>query len=208
MPLDEDILRQLKESDWERLTPRLVKYAIFKVRRLEWRTGAFLPKGLLPEDLALEAIRKTFEGVRLWDTLKKPALLEHLKSVVDSDVHALVSSAEHRLTNYSTEIMETLDAGGGLSAVAYAVTAEDALIARETTGAREQQLNRLLQDLYLACVDDEEELLVLMAYQEASKKHDRVKAALVAKYAGLDEKVARNAMRRLARKVDRRRFDG
>ncbi|MEW6055675.1 MAG: hypothetical protein AB1540_03600 [Bdellovibrionota bacterium] len=218
-----DTIQLFREADWNNITLRLVKYALFKVRRLEWKTGNFLPKGLLPEDIALEAIRKTCEGIvaqasgkgiRNWNPEVEPELLEHLKGVVDSDVSALVRSAEHRLTNYSAKISsyeaneavsQSLDSGLAVSCQAYGSSAEEQIIEYENAANEEQRLETLLKDLYLMCIDNEEELVVLLAFQEAAKKHDKVKFDLVAKYAGLDEKTARNAIRRLTRKAEKRR---
>lgn len=214
-------MQRFKQADWNDITLRLVKYAVFKVRRLEWNTGKFLPKGILPEDLALEAVRKTAEGlseppqteklskgVRRWDPAKQPDLLEYLKGVVDSDVNALVESSEHRLTNYSPDVgpeeatqitLHAIDTGGGAVA-----SAESLMLAREAKTGKEQRVQQMMQELTEMCMDDEEAMLVLMAYQEAAANHEKVKPQLVSRYAGLDEKTARNAMRRLARKVAER----
>lgn len=204
------ILELIKAAPWKVITPQLLKYSVFKVKRLEWNTGDFLPKGLLAEDVAYDAIRKTCEGVRKWDPEKYPELLEFLKSVVDSDVHALVESAEHKLTNYSAQLsseeasqvsVQMIDASMGVRTETSPRNAEQFMLRREADLRRERRFNRLFETLLLRCGDDEEEMLMLVAYREAAQTFEKVKPALVAKYAGLDEKRARNALRRIERKV-------
>lgn len=215
-----DPIKLFEEADWPQMTLKLVKYALFKARRLEWSTGDFLPKGMHAEDLALEAIRKTCEGlvskktgrgIRIWNPEKNPDLLDHLKSVVDSDIHALVESMEHKLTNYSSrcspeeasQLTEKMIESGGILMQTRSVSAEESLAQRETSTQREKSLTELMTRLYEVCGDNEEELLVLEAYQEAAKSSGKIKPALIARYTGLDEKTTRNAMRRLARHIDR-----
>lgn len=216
-----DALKQFNEADWPQITLKLVKYALFKVRRLEWSTGDFLPKGLLPEDIALEAIRKTCEGlakgqsgksgkgVRNWEPEAYPDLLEFLKSVVDSDVHALVESLEHKTSNYSSAVSPE-EAAAITAAAIDAQKAEDdsgdTLERREAEAEMKKKYDDLMKRLYKACAGNEEELLVLMAYQEAAKSGEPVRPALVARYSGLEERTARNAMRRLARHMEKERI--
>lgn len=205
----------LANADWETITLRLVRYALFKVRRLEWRTGSFLPKGMMPEDIALEAIRKTFEGsaagprrglkkgLRVWDPERYPDLLDFLKSVVDSDVHALVESSEHRLTNYSPDrtpaeaaesLGQQLAASGAVSADAEAAT----LAASEDEKLLHDALvGWLRQDLR----DDQDASWVLSAYERLAESEVRIKPARVAELTGLDEKRVRNAIRRIERRA-------
>lgn len=218
-----DALKQFNEADWPHITLKLIKYAMFKVRRLEWSTGDFLPKGLLPEDIALEAIRKTCEGlvsnekgkgIRVWSPEKNPDLLEFLKSVIDSDVHALVESLEHKTTNYSGNVSAedaTAIASASIDEVARrsGSAPRDPEQVLERSQAEREQLKRykdVMERLTKACAGDEEELLVLMAYQEAAKSNEPVKPSLVARYAGLDERTARNAMRRLSRHMEKERI--
>lgn len=217
-----DALKRFEEADWPQMTLKLLKYSLFKARRLEWSTGDFLPKGMHAEDLALEAIRKTCEGlvsnktgkgIRIWNPEKNPDLLDHLKSVVDSDIHALVESMEHRLTNYSARcspddastMTELMIENSGLMIETRSLSAEERLTQRETIIERERSLSALIGQLYEVCQDNEEELLVLEAYQEAAKSAEKIKPSLIARYAGLDEKTTRNAMRRIARHIDRTR---
>lgn len=96
--IDPDVREKLERADWERITLTLVRYALFKVRRLKWHTGdrESLPEGKTAEDLACEAIEKVVSGDRRWDPTTCPDLLRYLKGVVDSLVSHLVVSEEHR----------------------------------------------------------------------------------------------------------------
>lgn len=96
--VDPDVCEKLERADWERITLDLVHYALFKVRRLKWRTGdrESLPEGKTAEDLAYEAIEKVLSGDRKWDPAACSDLLRYLKGVVDSLASHLVVSEEHR----------------------------------------------------------------------------------------------------------------
>lgn len=106
--VDADILERLEAANWEHMALALTDYALFKVRRLKWRTGdkESLPKGMTAEDLACEAIEKVWSGERQWNPTESPDLLAFLKSVVDSLVSHLVLSADHL---YVQRMPETSD---------------------------------------------------------------------------------------------------
>lgn len=96
--VDRVVQEKLEEANWDEITLRLTAYALFKVRRLKWRTGdrESLPEGKTAEDLTYEAIEKVLSGERQWDPAACPDLLGYLRGVVDSLVSHLVISEEHR----------------------------------------------------------------------------------------------------------------
>ena len=54
MPTAGQALSLLNQADWRVLQLKLLEYALFKIRRLNWRTGGeVLPKGLSAEDLVI-----------------------------------------------------------------------------------------------------------------------------------------------------------
>jgi hypothetical protein len=111
--VDEDTYRALQspDLDWGRITLELGVYALAKVRRRGWQTARrevghsgdieegspSLPRAKTVKDLVQGAVTKTLRGTRTWNREKHPALIEHLKSVIDSDVYTLVRCKEHRV---------------------------------------------------------------------------------------------------------------
>ncbi|NKB82036.1 MAG: hypothetical protein GKS05_09145 [Nitrospirales bacterium] len=102
-PVDPDTLLRLNSADWEKIYPALLLYARFKARSLYWRSGNTLDlaKGMNAEDVVNEAIRKVYEGERVWDPIKVPDLLEFLKSsTLASMFNELAESADNRLVQW------------------------------------------------------------------------------------------------------------
>jgi len=75
---------------------KLAAYAAFRSRNLYWRTGSdvALAKGLMPEDIAAQAIVSVIGGERKWEPERGP-LLPFLKRVVDSLLNHLALSADN-----------------------------------------------------------------------------------------------------------------
>lgn len=96
--LETDIFKQLQEADWGAIAVELTAYAAFRAENLAWRTGNSrdLAKGLNPEDIAAEAMRKVIAGIRGWDP-DRGGLLPFLKGVVDSEVSHLAESSDNQL---------------------------------------------------------------------------------------------------------------
>jgi hypothetical protein len=76
---------------------KLAAYAAFRSRNLSWRTGSdvALAKGLMPDDIAAQAIVSVIGGERKWEPERGP-LLPFLKRVVDSLLNHLALSADNR----------------------------------------------------------------------------------------------------------------
>jgi len=55
-----------------------------------------MPFGKTAEDIVTEAILKIYEGERAWSPDRNPDLLEHLKSIIDSDLNHLAEGSENR----------------------------------------------------------------------------------------------------------------
>lgn len=102
---------QSPDLDWGRVSLELGAYALMKVRRIKWHTprhevgrkddleedSPSLPKAKTVNDLVQDAVTKTLQGNRTWNRVKHPALIDHLKSVIDSDVYILARCKEHKM---------------------------------------------------------------------------------------------------------------
>jgi hypothetical protein len=205
-------LALLNAADWRRLQLKLLEYALFKVRRLSWRTGReVLPKGHSAEDLVIIAIQKTFEGahrepgpgetgIRRWNPESCPDLLTFLKSVVDSDVYHLVTSDEHRMTDYGSEVQDW-GAPRELESE-HARTPEELFLKKSEDGARAaDDFDGFFQELLDEFREDREVTLVLLSYREQSMRERGIKPAQVAREMGLPIEDVRNAIKRMRRKI-------
>jgi hypothetical protein len=204
-------LTLLNQADWKRIQLKLLEYACFKIGRLKWRTGqGILPKGIAPEDIVVGAIQKTYEGatthetgpgIRRWNPDTAPDLLDYLKAVVDSDVNHLVSSEEHRLTNYhaqatpeeASEAIERL-VSPGIS------NPEESLLRRERESS-EDGFVEFFNELQASFAHDPAVQKVLSSYREQSLKSETIKPAAVARDTGMDIEEVRNAIKRLRRRI-------
>jgi len=92
-----DPIEELLHIDWRETGIKLAGYAAFRARNLGWRTGsgAELAKGLMPDDIAAQAILSVVSGERKWDPERGP-LLPYLKLIVDSLLSHLAESHDNR----------------------------------------------------------------------------------------------------------------
>src|SRR5262249_12373637 len=92
-----DVVKELLRVDWGETGMKLAAYAAFRSRNLSWRTGSdvALAKGLMPDDIAAQAIVSVIGGERKWEPERGP-LMPFLKRVVDSLLHHLALSADNR----------------------------------------------------------------------------------------------------------------
>jgi hypothetical protein len=92
-----DVVEELLRVDWAETGMKLAAYAAFRSRNLSWRTGSYvaLAKGLMPDDIAAQAIVSVIGGERKWEPERGP-LLPFLKRVVDSLLNHLALSSDNR----------------------------------------------------------------------------------------------------------------
>ena len=92
-----DVVKELLRVDWAETGMKLAAYAAFRSRNLFWRTGSdiALAKGLMPDDIAAQAIVSVIGGERKWEPERGP-LLPFLKRVVDSLLNHLALSSDNR----------------------------------------------------------------------------------------------------------------
>ena len=205
MVRDEEVLECLESADWDDIIMKLTRYAFWHASWYKWKTGnpGELPGGMTPEDIALEAIEKTWSRTRAWDPKKYPDLLIHLKWIVDSDLSHLFDSKEHLTT---TRIIESEEeespeltynnimhcSSAPLNEAFHNKTPEERLIFREVNEREE----RAKQELYALVKGDEDLELLLTCFGEGICKSE-----LIAKAMGCDVKEVNNLRRKLSRKA-------
>jgi DNA-directed RNA polymerase specialized sigma24 family protein len=169
-----DQVEELLRINWKDTGIRLAGYAAFRARNLRWRTGNAdsLAKGLMPEDIAAQAILGVISGEREWDPERGP-LLPYLKRIVDSLLsHLAESSDNRRLTPILTEDMD-----GGLE-----------VSSGEAADARLQQL--------FAVAEGKPELTEVL---QAMIEFDDVRPRVIAVRVGRPVSHVNNCMKRLRR---------
>jgi hypothetical protein len=167
------VLELLEAAKWRDIIIRLTYFAVIQFRRYGWRPG--LPKGNSPEDIALNAIEKVWDGTRDWDPDKYPDLLVHLKWIVRSDIEHLFSSLEHKTTGRMPVLIKDDGTEVELGETARehphsisgkVLTPEEELIA--AYNRRSEQA--LLAELYDAVKGDEDLELLLLCFEEGIDK--------------------------------------
>lgn len=208
-----DQLARLECADWATIEKELGRYADQKVRAKRWRTGAFLPKGMEPADLAAIVIAKTFNavlgqdgpeygGYRNWNELRYPVLLDHLKAGVDSEVSKLVRSEEHKKVNYSANL--SADEAHDL----FEDSVDKEYFVTEVEDAESEQIDlddfeEFERKLFVMLADDDISIKVLNAYRKLAETSDAVKPAHAAELLGVKIEIVRNAVRRISRAADK-----
>jgi DNA-directed RNA polymerase specialized sigma24 family protein len=110
-----DVLTELLKVNWKETGIQLAGYAAFRARNLAWRTGSsdLLAKGLMPDDIAAQAILSVISGERTWEPERGP-LLPYLKRIVDSLLSHLAESGDNRWLDPWTSEDTQLAAGTAL----------------------------------------------------------------------------------------------
>jgi hypothetical protein len=76
---------------------QLVNYARTLAVVRGWRSGADLPGGASPRTVVHDVVEKLLTGVRTWDEMKEPSLLNALKGMVRSEIGHLYQKVEVNL---------------------------------------------------------------------------------------------------------------
>lgn len=198
----DNILELLESADWNDIILRLSYHAVWRARRYKWRSGDFtrLPGGKAPEDFAIEAIEKVWNGQRNWNPEKYPILLHHLMWIVDSDLDHAFNSLEHRSTGraFSSEDYdgsepnhEKADPNSTSSIHNPPLTPEENMIASQDREMEEE----VKKQLYTAVEGDEDLELLLICIEEGFDNPD-----LIAAKTGWDIKKVYNLKRKLLRR--------
>ncbi|RYE54313.1 MAG: hypothetical protein EOP48_12610, partial [Sphingobacteriales bacterium] len=95
MAISEDLYNLLDGQNWENIIIKLTAYAVLLCLRT--------PTDQEPEDIAMAAITKVYEGQRHWNPADEPDLLRYLKSVVKSMVSNDATSSD------STKKVQTVE---------------------------------------------------------------------------------------------------
>lgn len=193
------VLELLKAADWRDIILRLTYHAVFQFRRYSWKSG--LPKGNSPEDIAVSAIEKVWDGSRDWDPDKYPNLLKHLKWIVSSDIEHLFSSIEHKKTGHMPALKNDNRTDVDLGEMAHehphsisekVLTPEEEIIAEQDRRSAEG----LIAELHDAVKGDDDLELLLLYFEEGFDKPETIAAET-----GWDIKTVYNLKKKLLRKA-------
>jgi hypothetical protein len=196
---DDGVLELLEAADWDKIIINLTYYAAFRFERYGWRSN--LPKGNSPADVALDAIRKVWDGTREWSTDRYPDLLKHLKWIVKSDIEHLSSSLEHRTTGRHPVVIKEDGTKVELSETACehphlinekVLTPEKELIGKQ----REHFGKKLIAELSDAVEGDEDLELLFMCFEDGIDKPEAI-----ADETGWDIKKVYNLKKKLLRRA-------
>jgi hypothetical protein len=197
------VLELLEAADWNDIILKLTYFAIWLSCRYTWKSGdpRRLPKGKTPEDIALDAIAKVWNGTRDWDINKYPDLLTHLKWIVKSEIKNLYSSMEHQKTSRMPVMKNDEDTELDCDQIAHdpfspthemTSTPEEDLITKEDMEFEE----KLKAELYTAVKGDEDLEQLLLCFE-----YGFCKAEEIANQTGWDVKKVYNIKRKLLRKA-------
>jgi hypothetical protein len=166
-----DTVRELLKVNWKETGIRLAGYAAFRARNLAWRTGSTeaLARGMMPDDIAAQAILAVISGERNWEPDRGP-LLPFLKRVVDSMLNHLAESQDNcRMEPLSLQTVE-----GAVGAGADCQIGAESL---EAVEAADQRIERLF-----AVAEGKPELIeVLEAIVEFDETRPRFLAVRICK---------------------------
>lgn len=98
--IPDNIRRLLEEHGWGDTMPRLLKFAISRIRRLSWygKRGGEVAISRMAQDFVMDAIAKVYAGERKWNPETCPDLLKYLIWVIHSDTNHAAQSSENKST--------------------------------------------------------------------------------------------------------------
>jgi hypothetical protein len=180
---------QLNEADWGNLLKGLHVHARKRVSRLCWKFGpGRLPDAMGVEDLVSEAVQKTLSGVRSWDSRRTPELRLFLESVLDSDIHHLVTSLAHLEMELQSEFQcDAPDQERN----------PEALLLNPEEVSCDEVIERLHAEFRL----DPVVTAVLSSYERQARGPRTILPFRVVHESGLPTHAVRNAIKRLRRKA-------
>lgn len=195
-----DRVKELLKNDWRETGIRLAGYAAFRARNLAWRTGShdFLAKGLMPDDIAAQAILSVISDERSWDPDRGP-LMPFLRRVVDSLLNHLAESNDNRrVERLLLEHEEALQQKGSapLADRAAWATAFQANPTRAEFGPEPEDDNELKIQQLFAVAREKPELLELL---HAMIDFDEVRPRCIASRIGKSVAHVNNCLKRLRR---------
>ena len=191
------VLDLLEVADWRKIILQLTYHTIFQFRRYSWKTK--VPKGYSPEDFAISAIEKVFDGRRNWDPDKYPNLVKHLKWIVNSEIEHVFSSIEHQKTDCIQPVKN--DDGADLKSAETVFNNQNTLIKKSPTpeeeliSVQDKRLEEnLIAQLRSAVSGDEDLELLFLCFEDGIDKPERIAAET-----GWDIKKVYNLKRKLLR---------
>ena len=186
-------------------------YTKTKVNKKTWKTSEGLPQGMTARDIVFQVINKVWDGAdnnasskkvnkrqRNWNPEKDPDLLKYLKSVIDSVLSNLVTSAEHIKTNYNNKVNaedvakileEQINKGNDK-------TLEDVFISEEDN----KWISNLLDQLYEELKEDFDKD-VLLTFRILAEDNHKVTNILIADELNVDIKEIQKSLKRIRYKL-------
>jgi len=203
----DEILKRFEAENWRDTIYRLTHYARWRATWYGWKSGRpdQLPGGKTPDDVALGAIEKVFNGTRNWDPDRYPDLLTHLMWIVNSDMGHLFNSLEHITTRRIPEIKGDDDRESQHGEIIYnppssvseplgMQTPEEVLLTREEDAIKE----KIKKEIFSIVKGDEELEMVLLCIEEGIDKPE-----LIAEQMGWDVSKVYTLKRKLLRKASK-----
>lgn len=89
--ISNEVLKKLKEQDWDTIVPNLLIHAHNKIK------GKNLAGYFTSGDFISEVYEKVYIGERKWDPEKDPDLLKYLKSAIDSLIYDATKLKDSKL---------------------------------------------------------------------------------------------------------------
>jgi DNA-directed RNA polymerase specialized sigma24 family protein len=104
----DDIRTLLDQQNWEDIIPRLLRYALYKIRYYKPHqvAGEEVLAGKTAEDYVMDAIMKVYRGERRWDPDQMPDLQYYLIGVLRSDMGHSAVGLENRCVAYIENLPE------------------------------------------------------------------------------------------------------
>lgn len=207
-PLPEKVRRKLGEIDWKKVIPELVIVSIGLARRRYWRSPDpdFLAKGLSPEDVVHECLKKIFENNWHWDPETHPDFVKFMKeSVLPSFYAKLVRSRDNTLVRPFREdpnnpggTIEPVPASSDLKHAAHICgeqrNQEEVLIEEEEASDRARQAKVIVDRLLEATQGDTTMTAILEAAMDGTSKPQAI-----SQHAKIPVKDIYNAQKKLRR---------
>jgi len=192
--LDEKIREELDNAEWDKILPRVLKYAIYRVKKYEL-LSITCPD---PEDLVNEAITLAYGAdakgsYRKWNKERYPGLADFLISIVSS----ITSHEIDHLIKFRHEYFRSQEEGTQ-DPLEIEASSVSKILSPEQIMVQEQRAKDIIEEFNRVVEGDEEIELILLCIEEGVTKPREI-----AKETGYDVKRVYNIMKRMRRKLQR-----
>lgn len=192
---DPNIRVELDKQDWEKIFPRVLKYAIARSRKYYWLGGDVVePQELIHEAISLAWGIGKNKTYRNWNKEKYPQLEDFLISIIESITshkadHSMRIKKESLFSEDGTENFE-------LSVSSKRMVSKDYLNSPEEKMIQSESLEYLKDKLKSIAEEDEEAGLVILCFEEEISLPREIANAT-----GYDVTKVHNILRRIRTKL-------